>query len=198
MKKLLLVFAAALVLAGTACAPATPTVDPAEIQASAVAAASTMVAMTQQAIPTPTQVPPTPLPSPTALPSPTLVALPTLSFAAATAAPAPTTSADACNAPMAAHTEGPLASVRIANNTSGDVVLSLYLHKTTFGECGYRGFNISPHGSITVPNLPQGCYFAGAFVTTPKQQTKSFGNGCVNGERGTVTIGPEVISIASN
>jgi hypothetical protein len=198
MKKLLPVLIALIVLAGTACAPATPTVDAAQIQASAVAAASTMVAMTQQAVPPPTEVPPTPLPMPTALPSPTLLALPTLPFLAATAAPAPTTSSDTCNAPMAAHTDGPVASVRIANETSGDVVLSLYLHKTSFGECGYRGFNISPHGSITVPSLPQGCYFAGAFVTTPKLQTKSFGNGCVNGDKGTVVIGPEVITISSN
>ena len=99
---------------------------------------------------------------------------------------------------MAAQTDGPVATVRIANDTNGDVVLSLYLHKTLFGECGYRGFNISPHGSTTVSNLPQGCYFAGAFVTEPKKQTKSFGNGCINGDRGVVTVGPEVIFIASN
>ena len=91
-----------------------------------------------------------------------------------------------------------MTTVRISNDTDGDVVLSLYLYKTTFGECGYRGFNISAHGSTTVSNLPQGCYFAGAFVNTPKKQTKSFGNGCITGERGVVTIGNEVISIASN
>jgi hypothetical protein len=99
---------------------------------------------------------------------------------------------------MAPKAEGPVASVRIANETDGEVVLSLYLHKTTFGECGYRGFNISAHGSTTVSDLPQGCYFAGAFVTTPKKQTKSFGSGCINSDRGSVSVGPEVISIASN
>ncbi|MFH1186120.1 MAG: hypothetical protein V1755_13945 [Chloroflexota bacterium] len=198
MRNLLLLFAATIAVAGAACAPAAPTVDPAFIQASAVAAASTMVAMTQQAIPTATQVPPTPLPSPTAFPSPTLGVIPTLPLGASTAALAPTTSLDACNAPMAAETDGPLATVRIANNTDGDVVLSLYLYKTAFGECGYRGFNLAPRGSTTATNLPQGCYFAGAFVNTSKQQTKSFGNGCINSDRGVVLVGTEVISIASN
>ena len=114
------------------------------------------------------------------------------------AAAAPTSSDDACNAPLSPDADGPMATVRIANDTNGDVVLSLYLHKTTFGECGYRGFNISPHGSTTATDLPQGCYCGGAFVTTPKKQTKSFGNGCINGDRGIVTVGPEVISIVSN
>lgn len=198
MRNLLLLFSATILVAVAACSPATPTVDPAMIQASAVAAASTMVALTQQAIPTATEVPPTPLPSPTALPSPTLMALPTLPFGAPTVASAPTTSLDTCNAPMASDTDGPLANVRISNGTNGDVVLSLYLYKTAFGECGYRGFNIAPHGSTTASNLPQGCYFAGAFVNTSKQQTKSFGNGCINSDRGVVDVGPEVISISSN
>src|SRR5512140_986942 len=69
-----------LALLLSACAPATPTTDPAQIQASAVAAANTMVALTQAAVPTETPVPPTALPSPTPLPSPTLLALPTLAL----------------------------------------------------------------------------------------------------------------------
>lgn len=191
--------AGATLLAAAACAPAAPTPDPAQIQASAVAAANTMVALTQAAIPTATPIPPTPLPSPSPLPSPTLIALPTLGIGAApTLGAAPTSSTDECNAPMAPKAEGPVASVRISNDTDGEVVLSLYLHKTTFGECGYRGFNLSAHGSTTVGDLPRGCYFGGAFVTTPKKQTKSFGSGCINGDRGTVSVGPEVISIASN
>jgi hypothetical protein len=200
MRKTILVVAALMLALSAACAPAVPTADPAQIQASAVAAASTMVALTQAAIPTATEVPPTPLPSPSPLPSPTLLSLPTLPVGQVptVAAAAPTSSSDPCNAPMAAQTDGPVATVRIANDTNGDIVLSLYLYKTLFGECGYRGFNISPHGSTTASNLPQGCYFAGAFVTEPKKQTKSFGNGCINGDRGTVTVGPEVIYIASN
>jgi hypothetical protein len=192
----LLIVAVGLAVASAACAPAEPTVDAADIQASAVAAASTLVAMTEQAIPTATEMPPTPLPRPTPLPSPTLALLPTLPAGAPTAAPPPTTSDDECNAPLPATTDGPLATVRISNTTNGDVVLSLYLHKNAFGECGYRGFNISPHGSQSA-TVPQGCYFAGAFINNPKQQTKAFGNGCFNGDKGQVTVGPEVISISS-
>ncbi len=157
-----------------------------------------MVAMTQEAVPSPTEEPPTPEPSPTPLPSPTLIELPTLSFEVPTQAPAaaPTSSSDACNGPMAASPAGPKATLRIFNNTNGDVVLSLYLNKNAFGECGYRGFNLGPHGSLTATEMPQGCYFAGAFVGDPKHQTKSFGSGCVLGTaKGTVTVGPEVITV---
>lgn len=199
MKNLLPVTFAVLGLAVSACAPAEPTVDPAQIQASAVAAASTMVALTEQAIPTPTQEPPTPLPTPSPLPSPTLVELPTLPvLEQPTTAAAPTTSGDPCQGPMSAVVDGPTATVKISNSTNGDVVLSLYLHKNLFGECGYRGFNISPHGSLSVSGLPQGCYFGGAFVNDAKKQTKSFGNGCINSEKGTVVVGPDIISINTN
>lgn len=186
--KILLSLAPALALLATAaCAPAKPTEDPAAIQASAVAAANTMVALTQAAVPTETPIPPTPPPSPTPLPSPTLLALPTLPLtlptqAVPTAVP-PGGAADTCQAPMAPKPSGPLASVRIQNTTNGSIILSLYLQKTSFGECGYRGFNLAPKGSLVVNDLPQGCYFAGAFVTTAKAQTKAFGNGCINSER---------------
>ena len=197
MKKPLYLLAAVIVLASAACAPAAPTADPAQIQASAVAAAATMVAMTQQAIPSPTEVPPTPLPSPTALPSPTLVALPTLPVSSApTAAPAPTTSGDKCQAPIASAPDGPMMTVSIANQTNGTVVLSLYLYETTFGECGYWSTVLSPRGS-TSAFLPQGDYFAGAFVNDPKAQTKSFGTSLPlkNGEKFRIVVGAETIEL---
>jgi hypothetical protein len=176
-------------LATAACAPAVPTPDPAQIQASAVAAANTMVALTQAAVPTATPIPPTPLPSPTALPSPTLVELPTLPVGAVptVAAAAPTSSTDACNAPLAADPDGPKTRVRISNETAGEVVLSLWLNKTTFGECGYVSQVLGAQGSVT-RELPQGCYGAGAFVTEPKQDFKAFGSGCIAGDKGTANI----------
>ncbi len=200
MKALAYSIAVSALLAGAACSPATPTVDPASIQASAVAAASTMVAMTQEAVPSPTEEPPTPEPSPTPLPSPTLIELPTLSFevptqAPAAAAAAPTSSSDPCNGPMAPSPSGPTATLRILNTTNGTVVLSLYLEKNAFGECGYRGFNLNSHDTMSA-TVPQGCYFAGAFVGDPKHQTKAFGSGCVLGrDKGTVSIGTEVITV---
>ncbi len=198
-------------LALSACGQATPTADPAQIQASAVAAANTMVALTQAAVPSATPVPPTPLPSPTALPSPTLLALPTLSIDLSATVPAvlPTldtggsgnaggggnTSGDPCQAPMPAKPAGPQASVRIINSTRASVILSLYLSKNDFGECGYRGFNLESGGG-TSTTLPLGCYSAGAFVNDPKKPTKAFGSGCIKNISGaTVTVGTEVIKI---
>ncbi len=197
--KILLSLAPALALLATAaCAPAKPTQDPASIQASAVAAANTMVALTQAAVPTETPVPPTPPDTPTPLPSPTLLALPTLSLAIQTPAGAPVPAAgatsDTCNGPMAPKPAGPMATVGIKNGTDGSVVLSLYLQKTTFGECGYVYYDLSPKQSVSA-SLPQGCYFGGAFVTSPKAKTKAFGNGCINSERGNVIVGSDQITI---
>ena len=187
-----------LTLLLSACAPATPTVDPAQIQASAVAAANTMVALTQAAIPTETPVPPTPPPSPTPLPSPTLLALPTLSIQTPATVPPATggtggggnPSGDPCQAPLAANPAGPKITVVVANSSKGSVILSLYLAKTTFGECGYRAFNLSA-GQSASASLPVGCYSAGAFVTDPKKGPyKAFGYGCFKGDaKGTVTVG---------
>ena len=204
MKAFLYVAPALALLGAAACAPAKPTQDPAAIQASAVAAANTMVALTQAAVPTETPVPPTPPPSPTPLPSPTLLALPTLPLQLGTSiplqpSPVPPgggTTGDVCSGPMAPKPAGPAASVQIKNITSGSVILSLYLQKTDFGECGYRSFNLSPKASTTT-SLPQGCYYGGAFVTGPKADTKAFGNGCFKSDRGSVTVDTEVISITS-
>ncbi len=160
----------ALALVLSACAQATPTTDPAQIQASAVAAANTMVALTQAAVPTETPVPPTPPPSPTPQPSPTLLALPTLQLTTLpTLAAPPTTSGggssggsgntggDPCNAPMPAKPAGPQVNVRIKNSTSGSIILSVWLTAVNdFGECGYRGFNLEKGGSLTT-TLPEGC-----------------------------------------
>ncbi|HLA86949.1 MAG TPA: hypothetical protein VJL10_02910, partial [Anaerolineales bacterium] len=63
LKKLLPVLLAITILL-TACGPqGTPTLAPAEVEGTAVAAAWTIVAMTQLAIPTATPVPPTETPS---------------------------------------------------------------------------------------------------------------------------------------
>jgi hypothetical protein len=202
MKTLTCAIAALLMLSGAACAPATPTVDPAMIQASAVAAANAMVAMTQAAMPTDTPIPPTPQPSPTFFPSPTLslLAVPTLSGASLPPPPAvgaaPT--GDACsNAPMAPKPAGPMQNVKISNDSGGSVILSLYLNKTPFGECGYRGFNLS-RGDVITTSLPEGCYFGGAFVNSKKIDTKAFGTGCLSGPGGgVVSVGTEVISFNS-
>jgi hypothetical protein len=173
MNRVLLTAAVSLVLSAAACAPAPPTVDPAQIQASAVAAANTMIAMTQAAIPAPTEVPPTPLPSPT--PLPTLAALPTLPLSVPTLAPTQSTT-DSCRQPFDLSATGNArAKLMIKNNTKGPVTLTLGMStKNAFGQCGYMSWsNIPKMGSITVyvPQTGQGpCYWAYAWINDPKQQ----------------------------
>ena len=174
-----------MVVALAACGPTpAPTMNPADAQGTAVAAAWTVVAMTEAAIPTATPIPPTEAPSPTALPTFTPLPPPTTSANSFPTQPvyiAPTNppgvsggpTADACQKPVSASAEGPKVRTRIINQTDGSVVLSLYLSKTLFGECGYYSFNIEPNASISA-ELLEGNYWAGAFVTG-KKDTKAFG-----------------------
>ncbi len=196
MKKLIyLSMLAATVLA--ACGPqATPTMSPADVQATAFAAASTMVAQTQAAIPTATPIPPTETPSPTPLPTDTPPVPPTSSLptlAPTTAAGNP--GADPCNKPMSSSPDGPSTTFRLDNQSSGQVNLSLYLNKTPFGECGYRGYSIAKGGSAVV-TVPQGCYSAYAWINGKKPATVSGGGYCANNEdKWTLVIRDEAIKL---
>ena len=177
----------------TACGAQTPTVDPAQIQASAVAAANTMVALTQAAIPTATPIPPTPLPSPTLLPSPTPLPLPTLSIGASPTIPASSssnTSGDPCNASLPPDPDGPKAkAVVIVNKSGAQTNGSIYLSKTDFGQCGYRGFSLDKGGSQSYTDLPLGCYSLFAWINDPKKPTMVSGGACITGpDKTTFTI----------
>jgi hypothetical protein len=200
--RILPVVTLALVL-NAACAQATPTVDPAQIQASAVAAANTMVAMTQAAIPTPTEVPPTPVPSPTPLPSPTLEALPTLPFDAPPTT-APSTTGDDCNHLFDVGSTGNArAKVLIVNQTKGSITITLGIStKNAFGQCGYLSWSNIAKGSnivVSVPQTGQGpCYWAYAWVNDPKKQTTVANNVpfCMNNpDKWTMRVNYDVINL---
>ena len=178
MKRILFV-TAMLALLLSACGPqAAPTIDPAQVQASAIAAAGTMLAMTQAAVPTATPIPPTPVPSPTLETLPTPIPLPTLSVQASptVAASSSGTSSDPCNGAMADNGGPDIKNVRIFNENNVPITLSLYLNKNAFAECGFRGFNIGANQSIDVTGLKAGCYNAGAFVGN---KSKAFGYSCI-------------------
>lgn len=197
MKKLLTLSMLAAVLL-SACGPqATPTMNPADVQATAFAAASTMVAQTQAAIPTATLVPPTETPSSTPAPTDTPPVLPTSSLptlAPTTAAGNPGT--DPCNAVLPADPAGRPTIIKIENQTKGSLTLSLYLNKTPFATCGYRGYNIAKGGSVLINDLVQGCYNVSVYVNDPKTPSKSFGYGCINDEdKWTFVVGPEVVRL---
>ena len=177
----LLIFS--LLVNACAAQPAEPTVSAEEIQQTAVAAAFTIVAETQAAIPTNTPVPPTetptatPLPTDTPIPSPTLDPLVIPTF---TTAPQTSGNTDPCNAPLPGSIDGKPTKIRLKNETKGSLVISLYLNKTPFGECGYRGYNLEKKGTTTITDLVQGCYNVSVFVTQPNKSTKAFGYGCIN------------------
>ncbi len=184
MKRILFV-ASVLAFLLTACGPkATPTIDPAQVQASAVAAANTMVALTQAAIPTATPIPPTPIPTDTPLPSPTPIPLPTLSTQTQPTVPPASggSSGDPCNAPMDVAQAGPTFLLVIRNNTKGLITVTIGIStKNKFGQCGYLSFSNIPRGQNVSAQVPQtlggSCYWAYAWINDPKQQTNVSGGG---------------------
>ena len=186
----ILFLVASLAILLSACAPAaTPTIDPAQIQASAMAAAGTMIALTKAAIPTATPLPPTELPTLTPLPSPTLGVLPAVQGFFTPTPAASSGGADDCNHPMDVGASGPTAPVLINNDTKGPVTFTLYLgRKNSFGQCGWQSWGSIAKGNSIMVDVPyarlnQGdpCYWASAFVNDPKHQsTPSNGPFCIN------------------
>ena len=181
--------AASLALLLGACGtPATPTVDAAQVQATAAAAAATMVAATQAAIPTHTPVPPTPLPSPTLMVSPTPEQLATLVPFASPTASSSSGSVQDCKHPLDVAAAGPQTTLLIRNDTKAAVNFSMgWSSQNSFGECGYLGWPIPRGNSITVAvpqtrtNQGDPCYWVYAWVNDPKHPTTvSDGGYCLN------------------
>lgn len=174
----------------SACGPEpVPTMSAADVQGSAVAAAWTLVAETQAAIPTATPVPPTETASPTPPPTNTTAPLiiPTQSQGAATqsfgvvtqpvaAQPTATAASNAndCNKPLASNPDGPTSPIKIINETKAPMNVSLWLEKTAFGECGYRGYSIPKNNSISI-DFPQGNIYGYAWILEPINKTVSGG-----------------------
>lgn len=161
MKKVLpLILGLAVTL--MACGPkATPTIDAASVQASAVAMAFTMAAQTQAAIPTETAtMPPT---ATLTLPPPTF-ALPTLPSVLATATKGST---DPCNQLMAPDPGGKKSNLLIDNRTKVAINLSLWLAPTAFA-CGFARLPTIGSRSSYTASLPEGCYYPSVYINDPK------------------------------
>jgi hypothetical protein len=173
------------VLVLTACGPTPePTMSPADVQGTAMAAAMTMVAETQAAIPSATPIPPTEPPTATPFPTNTVPPLvietstPTL-VQAIGALPTNTSSVgsnDPCNQPLTSW-EGESAKMYLRNNTKpkGSVILALGF-TTEMGECGIISASFSDNATITVP---MGVFWASAFVSG-KKDFKVFGGDVIN------------------
>jgi hypothetical protein len=168
LKKLLPILLALTVLV-TACAPqAAPTMAPADVEGTAVAAAWTMVAMTQLAIPTSTPVPPTETPSPTPLPTftPEQLIIPTLEQLVL---PTATTVADPnnCNKALNVGEAGPTKNVRIENENKSRANLSLNLYTpNAFGQCGAVSYSVAAGAKVKI-TIPSGYWYAYAWVENP-------------------------------
>lgn len=178
-KKLHLLLLVAISLIAACTATQTPSADPASVQATAISMAMTFAAQTLAAQPTATPLPtetPSPIPSPTPFPSPTATLTPT-----SLPTPTATAPASACDKPLPPRPAGTIADViLIRNESGGNVIVSLWLAPTAFGECGYRGFSI-PKGGTVSTSLPLGCYTATAYVSTQKKNYRlSQGALCFN------------------
>jgi len=175
--KIVSIIAAATLLLTACGAEATPTLSVADIQSTAVSAAFTIVAETQAAIPTNTPLPPTETPTQTPLPSSTPLPLPTL-VATLTSAPA---GGDPCATRVLGSPKGKETTIKIDNKVKAPVTVSLYLNETaSHNECGYRGYNLSPNGSVVISDLVQGCYNLWAWSTDNQDPFNSSGYGCIN------------------
>lgn len=174
MKKFLLVMIIGVFLL-SACGPEPePTLGVEEIQGTAVAAAFTMIAKTQAALPTAT-IPPTATQIPTlAPPTSTAVPLESPTLPGIVQPTSTTVSKDPCDKLLPPSATGPKAPIKIVNYTNAPLNLSLYLEKTPFGECGYRGYSVTKKGSINV-EFPQGVIYAYAWILAPVNATVSGG-----------------------
>jgi hypothetical protein len=178
-----------LALAITACgAQPVPTVNAADVQHTAEAAAFTMVAQTQEAMPTNTPIPPTDTPTNTPAPTDTPAAVSTVATLGSATVPAiaPTTStgatADPCATRILSYSpKGKDTIIRIANLTRTQVNVSLYLNETAgAGECGYRSYTLSKLGDVVITDLVQGCYNLWAWSSDNKIHVNANGFGCIN------------------
>jgi hypothetical protein len=174
--KIMLIAAIILTILLSACgAKPVPTVDPAQVQASAIAAANTMVAMTQAAMPTETPIPPTVAPTDTPQPTPTIPPIDTIPvLASPTTAPASSSSSDECK--FLSVSKGEKMAKIVFNNRTGVLMgVSFYLKKNAFGDCGYWSTQVKPNSSITITNLPTGCYYVGTWTLSGKPDFQNLG-----------------------
>ena len=178
----------ALVVSACGAEPPPPTMNAVDVQNTAIAAALTMVAQTQAAIPTATPLPPTETPTQTPLPTDTQSALPTLDVTiTSTTAPVSNNTdggggIDPCSTRVLSPQGGRETIIRVVNQTSVTVRVSMYLNETaSHGECGYRGFDLTKNNDIVYSDLVQGCYNLWAWSLDNKKPFQvASGSACIN------------------
>ena len=174
---------------------ATPTINPIDLQSTAVAAAFTVVAETQAAIPTAT-------PTTTSTNTPVFIAsLPPLPTLGPTFTPMPGNSnaGDPCiNQPLPASLTGQMIKIRIDNPTKATIMVSFNLQKgSSQSVCGYRGYSLTAGQSLVINNLIVGCYSVWAWNPDPKNYFMvTNGTSCLdNSANWTFDISPNGIKL---
>ena len=149
---------------------ANSTIDPADQQATAVAAALTIIAETQAAIPTATQPPPTATVEDTPVPTNTFIPLPTQGPDSTASPVGGVNTDDPCIYKLLPDTlTGNKIKIRIDNPTKATLMLSVNLQQSSpQGVCGYRGYTLTPGDSLVITDLVEGCYTLWAWNPEPK------------------------------
>ena len=178
-----------------ACGPkATPTIDAASVQASAVAMAFTMSAQTQAAMPTATSTPAATATFTPPPPTATFLSFPTLASTAtkAVAGEGP------CYHVMMPDPPGRKFIARIWNTNKAPVSgnVCLYMDRSGNEVTGVIGISLGKNAD-TILSLPQGCYSAFFWVNDPKTPSQASGNAlCTNNsDKWTFKIGPNTVTL---
>jgi hypothetical protein len=175
-----------------------PTVSSADIQTTAISAASTMVAQTQAAIPTATLPPPTETSTPTQVATNTPEASPTLAVTLTAAPPTTDPNADPCDTRVLSAPPGRETTIRLVNNTNVPIKISIYLNETPLGACGWGYVELPRRGDTVITNWVQGCYNFWAWSDDPRGRFNSSGYGCINNtDKWTFEVSSAVISNTS-
>ena len=144
--------------------PATPTINPVDLQSTMMSAALRIVAETQAAIPTATLQPTatiTNTPAPTStfppLPSPDLAFTP---LPGGNPNGGNSSAGDPCiYQTLPAPLVGDRIRVRIDNPTQSTLMVSVNLQQSGPQTlCGYRGYSLAAHESLVINDLVEGCY----------------------------------------
>lgn len=162
---------------------AAPTINPVDMQSTAVAAALTILAETQAAISTATPVTPTSTLTATPVPTNTFIPLPTQGDVSTPNPGGSSDSLDPCiNKLLPDKLTGNPIKIRVDNPTKWTINLSVNLQQgSPQGVCGYHAYVLEPQDSLVINDLVEGCYSLWAWNPDPKDYFMvTNGTSCLN------------------
>jgi len=179
------IFVMMLIVSACGASPqAAPTINPIDLQSTAISAASTIIAETQVAIPTATSIPPTATLTNTPMPTNTFIPLPTEGIASTPYPGGNSNTGDPCiNKVLPGKLTGNPIKIRIDNPTNGTINLTVYLQSgNPQGVCGYRVYALTAGQSLVITDLVEGCYSLWAWNPDPNDYFMvTNGTNCLDG-----------------